>query len=189
MKILLVYLSWTLIKACRAFTHTHTHTRHEYTSCFKWDKIVIFFSSVFKRTLHMKRFVLDHLRRGVRAFGERRSQRNWNFGIIWVWARFAISTTCRDLPAEISASLCIFSFNQSRFPSDVKKGVCLVFSSAILLYIYTQTYTYIYISPSQKHNAELLLYNIHLLPLQRHSLLLASRREYKHKTQYQFIIN
>lgn len=139
MKILFVYLSWTLIKACRGLTCTHTPLMNIH-HVFKWHKTVVVFSSAFDRTLHLKRPVLDHLLRGARAFCEWRSQRYWNFGVIWVWVRFAISTICRDLPAEISASLCIFSFNQSCFPSDLKKGVYLVFASATLFYIYTHIY-------------------------------------------------
>lgn len=58
MRILFIYLSWTLINACRGFTHTLMHApptpSHEYTSLFKWHGIAIVFSSAFTRSLWLK---------------------------------------------------------------------------------------------------------------------------------------
>lgn len=88
-----------------------------------------------------------------------RHHRNWNFGITWIWIQLAISTVCRDLPAEILAALCIFSFNQFWFSSESGKGVHQDFSGALPLSTHRYTHIEMYIFISLSLSAELLLYN------------------------------
>lgn len=90
----LVYLSWTLIKACRALTPTPTpHSLINTDHVLSDSELSSSFLLAFDWTLHLKCTVLDHLFRGVRVLcgtGVR------EIGVTWLWAQVAVSAACRE---------------------------------------------------------------------------------------------
>lgn len=88
MRILFIYLSWTLIKACRGFTHTLMHALPGswiYISC-KPHEIAIIFPSAFNRSPWLK----------SSALGQRWESNQWVKVVGKLGAWFTTSTACRN---------------------------------------------------------------------------------------------